>query len=214
MAELWKDLQPPKKEEPISRWLLTFTDLVSLLMGFFVLLFSTKELDTQRWQDVSGSFQDTFSAKHSAEWQPPKGVNNAEKKAIKGADDQLTYLDSLLQQRLGEHEVWKDILKPVMVGSELRYQLPQAWVDGDVGAASVGVTGMGPLAREIQNWNNTATVRLVGVPTAGALANLAALYGAVVGQGGGAVMTGAEWQAAGGAMPEGLWLVIEKGDVR
>lgn len=212
MTELWKELSPVKHEEPISRWLLTFTDLVSLLMGFFVLLFSTKEIDSSRWEALSGTFQDSFSAQHAVVYVRPDNQNNAAKKPIKGADDQLTYLDSLLQQRLASDAVWAPILKPVLVGGELRYALPPAWVDGEDGAVAVGVSALGQLAREVINWNNTAVVRLVRKELSDTAAGrLATMQQAVVAQGAGQVISTVEWLAEG-ATPEGLWLVVQHGD--
>ena len=37
-------------------WLLTFADLISLLITFFVLLYSMKVVDTQRWDELKGTF--------------------------------------------------------------------------------------------------------------------------------------------------------------
>lgn len=214
MTELWKELGPVKHEEPISRWLLTFTDLVSLLMGFFVLLFSTKEMDSSRWEALSGTFENSFSARHAVVYVRPDNQNNAAKKPIKGADDQLTYLDSLLQQRLGGDAVWTPVLKPVMVEGELRYALPPAWVEGDDSGALVGVAALTALAREVINWNNTVVVRLVRKePSEAVLARLAALQQAVVAQGAGQVIPAVEWLAEG-TTPEGLWLVVQHGGAR
>ena len=42
-------------------WLLTFADLISLLITFFVLLYSMKVVDTQKWEEMKGSFAGVFS---------------------------------------------------------------------------------------------------------------------------------------------------------
>ena len=44
-----------KSGPPSDSWLVTFADLVSLLITFFVLLFSMKNINTQRWQDIRGA---------------------------------------------------------------------------------------------------------------------------------------------------------------
>ena len=43
-----------------SGWLTTFNDLVTLLMVFFVLVFSTSSIDTNRLKDFSGALQSGF----------------------------------------------------------------------------------------------------------------------------------------------------------
>ena len=49
---------PPGTPAP---WMSTFSDLMTLLMCFFVLLFSMSSLDAQKFEEVAQSFQSTFS---------------------------------------------------------------------------------------------------------------------------------------------------------
>ncbi|MBD2858050.1 OmpA family protein [Spongiibacter sp. KMU-158] len=52
---------PQKKVAPgAPAWILTFADLMSLLLAFFVLLFSFSELDKQKFKELSGSLKDAF----------------------------------------------------------------------------------------------------------------------------------------------------------
>lgn len=52
---------PQKKVDPgAPAWVLTFADLMSLLLAFFVLLFSFSELDKQKFKELSGSLKDAF----------------------------------------------------------------------------------------------------------------------------------------------------------
>ena len=46
--------RPLKQEEPGGVWITTFTDLMSLLMCFFVLLLSFVELDIIKFKAVAG----------------------------------------------------------------------------------------------------------------------------------------------------------------
>jgi len=43
-------------------WLLTFSDLIALLLCFFVFQFATRSLAPARWQTVTRHFSDTFSS--------------------------------------------------------------------------------------------------------------------------------------------------------
>ncbi len=54
-----------KKKEPDggpgSPWLSTFADLMNLLLCFFVLLFSSANMDEAKFDEIAASFQSTFS---------------------------------------------------------------------------------------------------------------------------------------------------------
>lgn len=49
---------PPK---PAAAWMSTFSDLMNLLLCFFVLLFSMSTLDAQKFEQLAASFSDSFS---------------------------------------------------------------------------------------------------------------------------------------------------------
>ncbi|GAB6043660.1 MotB family protein [Endothiovibrio diazotrophicus] len=71
------DDQPPKKCPPgPAAWIMTFADLMSLLLAFFVLLFSFSELDKQKYKQVSGSMKDAFGVQAEVRLkESPKGVS-------------------------------------------------------------------------------------------------------------------------------------------
>lgn len=50
--------EPPK---PAAAWMSTFSDLMNLLLCFFVLLFSMSTLDAQKFEQLAASFSDSFS---------------------------------------------------------------------------------------------------------------------------------------------------------
>ncbi len=53
-----------KQEEPAAgspAWMATFSDLMNLLLCFFVLLFSMSTVDAQKFELMAASFSDTFS---------------------------------------------------------------------------------------------------------------------------------------------------------
>lgn len=57
-------------------WMATFADLMSLLLAFFVLLFSFSELDRQKYKEVAGSMRDAFGVQRLVRFrEPPKGLN-------------------------------------------------------------------------------------------------------------------------------------------
>ena len=42
-----------------ERWLLTYSDLITLLMVFFVIMYSMSNIDKQKYQQISESLQET-----------------------------------------------------------------------------------------------------------------------------------------------------------
>lgn len=57
-------------------WIATFADLMSLLLAFFVLLFSFSELDKAKYKEVAGSMRNAFGVQQEIRVRdPPKGLN-------------------------------------------------------------------------------------------------------------------------------------------
>lgn len=58
------------------RWVVTFADLMSLLMCFFVLLLSFSELDLSKYKQIAGSMKDAFGVQREFKvYAPPKGTS-------------------------------------------------------------------------------------------------------------------------------------------
>lgn len=72
------DDEAPKKPASAGTpaWVMTFADLMSLLMCFFVLLLSFSEMDVSKYKQIAGSMKEAFGVqrKHSVK-EPPKGIN-------------------------------------------------------------------------------------------------------------------------------------------
>ncbi len=82
---------------PDMAGLLTFADLVSLLITFFVLLYSMKVIDVQTWDELVGSFTGTFNpTKPIFEMRPDM---DASEKFVPRDADPLDYLQTLLKSR-------------------------------------------------------------------------------------------------------------------
>ncbi len=72
------DQAPQKKEEGggAPAWVMTFADLMSLLMCFFVLLLSFAEMDLQKFKQIAGSMKMAFGVQRDIKVkQPPKGTS-------------------------------------------------------------------------------------------------------------------------------------------
>ena len=72
---LLDDIQSPILEEGAPAWVVTFGDLMSLLLCFFVLLLSFSEMDKAKYKEVSGSLAKAFGVQRKIKaFQAPKGI--------------------------------------------------------------------------------------------------------------------------------------------
>jgi chemotaxis protein MotB len=68
----------PKKNVPagLPLWVMTFADLMTLLMCFFVLILSFSEMDILKYKQLAGSMAHAFGVQRDIEARdPPKGIN-------------------------------------------------------------------------------------------------------------------------------------------
>lgn len=66
---------PPKVEKGAAKWVVTFGDLMSLLLCFFVLLLSFSEMDRQKYKQVAGSMEKAFGVQRKVRIMDiPKGM--------------------------------------------------------------------------------------------------------------------------------------------
>ncbi len=65
-----------KCPEGIPAWVMTFADLMSLLLAFFVLLFSFSEMDKAIYKELAGSLKDAFGVQREIKAkETPRGIN-------------------------------------------------------------------------------------------------------------------------------------------
>lgn len=90
----------PKQKCPagLPAWVLTFADLMSLLLAFFVLLFSFSEMDKAKYKQVAGSMKDAFGIQRIIKVkEPPKGINIIAQEFSAGTPDEKTLNNELRQ---------------------------------------------------------------------------------------------------------------------
>jgi len=56
-----KPRTPPKKKDNSERWLLTYADMITLLMLFFIILYSMSTVNPAKYQELAQAFQSVFS---------------------------------------------------------------------------------------------------------------------------------------------------------
>jgi len=65
-----------KQDAGLPAWVMTFADLMSLLLAFFVLLFSFSEMDKAIYKELAGSLKEAFGVQREIKVkEPPKGIN-------------------------------------------------------------------------------------------------------------------------------------------
>ncbi len=70
------DAPAKKADEGAPAWVMTFADLMSLLMCFFVLLLSFSEMDVAKYKQLAGSLKFAFGVQREIKAkEPPKGIN-------------------------------------------------------------------------------------------------------------------------------------------
>ena len=59
-----KGLKKPHEENNSERWLLTYADMITLLLGLFIVLYSISSVDKKKLKSVAGIIRSGFNVKH------------------------------------------------------------------------------------------------------------------------------------------------------
>lgn len=92
------DSEPEEEEEGGAGWIMTFADLMSLLMCFFVLLLSFSEMDLQKYKQVAGSMKFAFGVQKKVKTDDiPKGTSLVADKFSPGKPREEVILQQMKQ---------------------------------------------------------------------------------------------------------------------
>lgn len=95
-----------QKQKGPPAWMISFTDVISLMLTFFVLLFAMSEPKTEEWNLVSGVLRDSFGLQQgdmTQVGQQDQDFNILDINKDQGLD--LTYLGSLIERQLSRSEI-------------------------------------------------------------------------------------------------------------
>jgi chemotaxis protein MotB len=95
--------------QPSAIWLLTFTDLVALLLTFFVMLFSMSNVKIDRWKEMIDTLSQSLNPARAEPAKVPSAQYNISSVFRKRAIN-LDYLTAVLEQKIGRSEVLKNSL--------------------------------------------------------------------------------------------------------
>lgn len=85
------------KDEPKTLWLVIFTDLVALMLAFFVLLFSMSTVKLSDWQSLVQSLSETLSPEEKKKIPVAESNFNIES-VFRGGASNLDYLMSIISE--------------------------------------------------------------------------------------------------------------------
>lgn len=125
----------PIEEEGAPAWVVTFGDLMSLLLCFFVLLLSFSEMDRKKYKIVSGSLANAFGIQRET---PVFDSPKAQK--IIGKDFDQAVIVNKIQEKL---------VKPIIVEIENNFQEMKDLIEVDVSENQVAIRLMGETTFEL-----------------------------------------------------------------
>jgi chemotaxis protein MotB len=153
-AKLWK---APLSDAGARTWLITFVDLVMLLLTFFILLFAMSRPEAARYVPVAQSYVETF--RPIAAGDEPLATPQSYVLEARPAEG-LAYLESVLKTVLGRSPAARDIGFRLSEQSLILY-LPSPMVTIPAGAASAATmtTALFDLGGVLANIDNRIAVR-------------------------------------------------------
>ena len=175
-----------KPEPPDMAWLLTFADLVSLLITFFVLLYSMKTVDQSQWDVLRGALTGVFAQEEAVVVIHPEEFQSSDAIPQFPADS-LPYLENVLLAEFRDDPVLSN-MRTFYDGQQdvLTLSLPSALLfkAGNTRLQREGKISMIKLADKLRHLDNRihvaghtdpAPVRVPGVATNWELAMMRAI---------------------------------------
>ena len=135
-------------------WLITFADLVGLMLAFFVMMFAMSGIDGAKWRGVANALSRSLDPVIAVEDEGPRAERNVEEVAIEPGSD-LDYLAALLARELAaEPALAAAVLRPVddriviSLPADLLFEPISARLGGQAGPA---LFALGGLLRNLDN---------------------------------------------------------------
>ena len=128
----------------VPAWVMTFADLMTLLMCFFVLLLSFSEMDAAKYKQVAGSMKFAFGVQREIKvMESPKGVSIIAQEFTPGKP-RPTAEKVLRQQTTDENRQYLELLDPYEVAKLQKMGGLEALLREGGAAGGQGAGGKGP----------------------------------------------------------------------
>ena len=99
-----------KQEEPPPLWLITFTDIMALMLTFFVLLYSMSIPEVQKWEELTSSINKGFSKFYSPQQFAGAQDTISIDKIDRSEALNLDYLRGLIEEKVRESDTLDDVV--------------------------------------------------------------------------------------------------------
>jgi chemotaxis protein MotB len=97
-----EDQKYEKGKTPI--WLITFGDVVALLLTFFVMLFATTKIPSEKWESIAGTMSDSLQFPQAGRAPNPQTDQSIAVVTLEEALP-IEYLTGILSEHLGQDEI-------------------------------------------------------------------------------------------------------------
>lgn len=169
------DAAPP--DAPSTPWMLTFADLVSLMLTFFVLMFALSGVKAEPFQALAASLSYALHAPLAPAAETPSAIKNIDRVEIRPGDE-LPYLAGLLGNVIAATPALKGATLK-LYDDRLELELPSQAVFGGEGpgVAASAKPAIAALSQAVGGIGNRVTVAVraadwnLALARAGALAN-------------------------------------------
>ena len=137
-----------KCPEGIPAWVMTFADLMSLLLAFFVLLFSFSEMDKAVYKELAGSLKDAFGVQREIKAkETPRGINIIAREFSPGRP-QPTAINEVRQMTTDESRLHPVFTDPSKQGQENQDKKADEAEDKSFNAMQVNIDANVTLSEE------------------------------------------------------------------
>ena len=131
--------QQGNQEQAVPLWLITFTDIMALMLTFFVLLYSMSVPELEKWQDMTEAVNEGFNRTKTLERFAGQSMDVSIEKISPGRALDLNYLATLLQQQMAQYEDMNSVVL-LQSSSQLIISMP-ADLLFEAGRAEVDIDG-------------------------------------------------------------------------
>ncbi len=146
-----------------SAWMVTFTDLVALLLTFFVMVFAMRDVEEDTWQTITNSFVTALDTMEEVQVTTPRFDIDIERVARTEGED-LDYLFAVIENLLDQESLTASArLQPSPTGVAIRSQRASLLAEDGEALSEQGRALLFNLAGVLRNLPNALEL-IVEVP--------------------------------------------------
>lgn len=94
----------PARRQSGNAWMVTFTDLIALLLTFFVMVFAMRDVEEDTWQTITNSFVTALDTMQEVEVTTPR-FNLDVERVVRAEGEDLNYLYAVIENLLDQESL-------------------------------------------------------------------------------------------------------------